>query len=313
MDFKYSTCCFLTVFLLCSCRDPVRDNFPGIDPVPVVYSMLKEGERLEVRLSWTAGLDTCRLKFIEDARIRLSVNGEYTETLTHSPKGLYSAICTVAPSTRYRCEISIPGRETVIVSDSIPALPDLIDVKHIPIAGRDEEGFTYPAVRFTFVNKPGEKRYFEAVIWEIRKDCEFVKNPETGEITSDCTYRSCAVQPGVVTDPVLQGEGLPVNVFGNELITGNVYTMTVNYTNGIQSRTDQGDWVTDSFPTVLELRSVSYDYYRYVKSKYLYQKGFEPEFGKQSSAFSLYSNIDGGYGIFSGYSASFSDTLNINR
>lgn len=313
MYLKYSAYCFITILFLHSCRDLVQDNFPDIDPAPVVYAILKEGEPLEVRLSWTAKLDTSRLKFIEDARVRLFVNGEYMETLTHRQKGLFAAMNMVAPSIRYQCEINIPGKETITVSDSIPTPIAPTDVKYIPVAGRDEEGFTYPAIKFTFANNPGKRRYFEAVIWEIRKDFEFMENPETGEISPVYTYRSYAVQPGIITDPILQSEGLPINVFSNELISGNSYTMTINYTNGSYGRTDQGDWLADSYPTVLELRCVSKDYYNYVKSKYLYLNGFEPEFGSQSSAFSLYSNIDKGYGIFSGYASSFSDTLNINH
>ncbi|MBK9388775.1 MAG: DUF4249 family protein [Bacteroidetes bacterium] len=67
---------------------------------------------------------------------------------------------------------------------------------------------------------------------------------------------------------------------------------------------------TDLYPVILELRSVSQNYYRFVKQKYLYELGRYPEFmAASTTAFPLYSNINGGYGIFAGYSLVKSDTI----
>ena len=319
---------------LASCRDLVTSNFPDFEPVPVVHCILVEGDPLELRLSWAAALDTTRLKFIENAQIRLLVNGEYVETLAHLQKGWYVSSHTVVSSVRYQCEIVIPGCGTIIASDSLPAVIVPKHVQYIPVAGRDEEGLPYPALRFTFANNPNERRYYEAVIWEIHQEFDsnwtdnspqvpYYIDPETNEMIDlftgevlgiytpptflDVRY---SIQYGPVTDPVLQGEGLPIHVFSNELIQGNEYTITLNFTNGSFSSSGGGEWIASSYPTLLELRSVSYDYYRYAKQKYLYEINFEPEFGRSNPAFSLYSNIDKGYGIFAGYSAILSDTLN---
>ena len=311
---KHLFCCFLTIFFLASCRELVTKDFPYLAPSPVVHCILAEGEPLELQLSWTAAMDTARLKFIENAQVRLFVDGEYAETLTHLQKGFYVASCTVASSVRYQCEIHIPGHETIIASDSMPAALAPTNVQYIPVAGRDEEGYPYPAIRFTFANNPNEKRYYEAVIWEIRDNYKFEINPETGEgefILIEDDWQT--VYPGPVTDPILKSEGLPIHVFSNELIKGNEYTITLNYTNGSFSSSDGGEWIADSRPTILELRSVSYDYYRYAKQKYLYESNFFPEFGRSTPTFSLYSNIDKGYGIFAGYASVFSDTLNIQQ
>ena len=309
---KHSTFVLLLLFFLSSCRELVQDDFPGFAPVPVVHSFLKEGMPVEVQLSWTASLDASRIKFIENAQVQLFVDDEYTETLNYRQNGCYSASVIVAPSVIYRCEITVPGHEIIIASDSIPSPIVPANVKYIPIAGRDEEGFTYPAIQFTFSNNPAEKRYFEVVIWEVIPDLEFIEDTETGEMITVYSYRDDFVQPGPVTDPVLQSEGLPINVFSNETIKEDSYTITINYTNGSYENIG-GEWVNDTHPTVLELRSVSYHYYCYVKQKYLYQTGFEPEFGKSAPATSLYSNIGKGYGIFAGYSASVSDTLNMEK
>jgi len=332
-------CCFLAIFFLSSCRELVTKDFPYLAPAPVVHCILAEGEPLELRLSWTAAMDTARLKFIENAKVRLFVDGEYAKTFNHLHKGFYVASCTVASSVRYQCEVHIPGHETIIASDSLPAALAPTNVQYIPVAGRDEEGYPYPAIRFTFANNPNEKRYYEAVIWEIHRDHDpewnewrrnlpnhITINPETNEMTDMMTGEFIGIwrepiyidvnytaYPGPVTDPILKSEGLPIHVFSNELIKVNEYTITLNFTNGSFSSSGDDVLVANLRPTILELRSVSYDYYRYAKQKYLYEVNFQPEFGRSNPTFSLYSNIDKGYGIFAGYASAFSDTLNFQQ
>jgi len=307
----------LAIFILNSCHELVQSEFPDFDPFPVVLSILREGEPLEMRLSWTARIDDSPLRFIEDAQLRLFANGEYFETLIHRQNGIYDASTIVASSVRYTIEINIPGYETIIAADSLPTAVVPTNVQLIPVSMRDEEGLPIPAVRFTFANNPAERRYYEAVILEVREEYEYVleNHPIWGEIWRPVRTGNYILSPvsffHQFTDPILRSTGLQVPIFSNELITGNEYTMTVNFGVG-HFRFGDGPWVANIHPTVLELRSVSYDYYRYAIQKYLYEKGFAPEFGKPAPVFNLYSNINKGFGIFAGYSAARSDTLKIN-
>ena len=313
MDLKSFIGCLIAVLFLNSCRQLVQDDFPDFEPVPVVHCMLREGKPLEMRLSWTAKIDSSRLKFIENAQVRLFVNGEYAETLTHRQKGIYDATSAVASSVRYCCEINIPDCETIIVTDSLPAMVVLSNVQLIPVSMRNEEGLPIPAVRFTFDNNPAERRYYEAVIWEFQEKWAWGFDPEFGfekPMVVDSNYMSQVPYYENLIDPILKSEGLQIPVFSNEHIKGNEYTMTINFCVGY-SRSGDEPWVAVLNPIIMELRSVSYDYYRYAKQKYLYETGFAPEFGKPAPVFSLYSNIDKGYGIFAGYAAFLSDTLTV--
>jgi len=107
-----------------------------------------------------------------------------------------------------------------------------------------------------------------------------------------------------ITDPVLLNEGIPIAVFSNEIIQGNSYNITINYTTGSASSTG-----TNLFPLILELRSISKNYYQFLKQQYLYERGRYPEFGSAFTSTNLYSNIIGGYGIFAGFSSIQSDTI----
>jgi hypothetical protein len=61
---------------------------------------------------------------------------------------------------------------------------------------------------------------------------------------------------------------------------------------------------------VIELRTVSKEYYQFTRQKYLYETGRFPQFGIGANiAFPLYSNVKDGFGIVAGYSSFVSDTI----
>lgn len=284
-----------TLFVLlifCSCRELVKDDFPDFIPVPTVNCIMVNGSEFKVQVSLAGKLDTTQLKLVDNAEILLYISGVYTETLTYFKDGIYASSVIAEKLKTYRCEVNIPGYNTITCSDSIPEDPKISNILHIDKAGKDEEGMTYPAIRFTFKNEPSEKLYFEVVIRMIEYGNEQVADLEA------------------IIDPVLLNEGLPIALFSNETITDLNYTMTLNYFTGGASSINGGPLQTNLYPMILEVRSVSSNYYHFVKQKYLYEKGRYPEFMAASTvAFPLYSNISGGYGIFAGYSAFETDTI----
>src|SRR5450759_2501499 len=281
-----------SLLALYSCRELVQDEFPDFTSVPTVNSILVAGEPAIIQVSIAGKLDTNKIVLVNNAEVLLYVDGVYKETLILSDKGIYSSSFVVEKLKTYRCEVNIPGYKTITCSDSIPETTIISDIIHIDKAGKDEEGMTYPAIKFTFTNDPAEKLYFEVIIRIIQYRHERVATLET------------------ITDPVLLNEGLPIALFSNESIKGTNYSMTLNYFTGSAGSTNGEPLQTTLFPLILEVRSVSSNYYHFVKQKYLYEKGRYPEFmAASTTAFPLYSNITGGYGIFAGYSVTKSDTI----
>lgn len=146
---------------------------------------------------------------------------------------------------------------------------------------------SYAAVKFTFTNNPGIKQYYEVIIKTYSNDYE-----DNADLVN-------------ITEPLILHEGLPIALFTNELIKNEIYEMTLNYTTNSFSYMDM-----NLYPLVLEVRNISYDYYQFIKSLYLYEIGRFPDaLGSSSSVFPVYSNVKGGNGIFSGYSSCQSDTI----
>ncbi|MBK9388776.1 MAG: DUF4249 family protein [Bacteroidetes bacterium] len=192
----------MILIFLVSCRELVTDQFPELQSEPVINSILIKDSTLKVQVSLAGKLDTNQLALINNAEVLLFVDGEYKETLTFLNKGMYSSSLIVEPLKTYKCEVYIPGYEPASGSDSIPVPAAMSDIIHIDIAGKDEEGMTYPAVKFTFTNDPSVKQYYEVVIRLLRNRYESIASLKT------------------ITDPVLLNEGLPLALFSNESIKG---------------------------------------------------------------------------------------------
>lgn len=295
--YKYCSVGILACLLLFSCRELVTDQFPEFDTKPVVNAFLVEGATFKVNVSLAEKLDTNKLAYVDDAAVELYIDGHFAEKVEYDDLGWYFSDIVIEPSKTYKCNVSIPGFETVQCEQTLPSKPAIVGLTHINIAGKDEEGHSYPAISLAIVNLPGQKQYFEV---QLRSMQEF------GYI------RDCGVQP--IVDQVILNEGLPLPIFSNESITDSVYSLYLNYTTFTYgSNSKGGPSRAVLYPLVVELRSVSYDYYRYKKQLHLYNEGRYAE-GIINSMINtnLYSNVEGGYGVFASYSYVLSDTITPN-
>jgi len=285
-------CISIIAVLLCSsCRKLVTDEFAEYGPVPVLNSILVAGSQIQVHVSLARKIDAEPLECIENATVTLYADDQFLETILHSGNGIYVGATVIQPNRKYTCIASIPGFEEVIATDSIPNCTTLINISHTDMAGVDKEGNTYPSVSFTFENDTSSEKYYEVLIKILQYD----------------SYHY--VTPIFITDPVLLNEGLPLAIFSNEMIKGNCYTMTLNYTTGEIGGRD-GVSHTILHPLILEVRSISYHYYLYAKQLHLYEQGRYPEIaGGVILPAQLYSNINNGLGIFTGYASVQSDTI----
>ena len=288
--FRYIGAIFL-LLAVSSCRKLVQDEFITPPSTPVINSILIAGKPLEVHTSFTANINASDIETIEDADISLFVDGVFVENLAHAGNGFYLATTIVEEMKTFKCEVAVPDYETIICIDSIPEKPTIFEIEHINEAGRNEEGTTYPAIRLTFANDTSVTLYFEVTIRLFVYEEERLAFLEK------------------ITDPLIINEGLPIALFSNQFINDTVYQLTLNYTTGLESAID-GIWHTVLFPLIVEFRNVSYDYYQFAKSAYLYEEGRYPDgLAAQTSVFNTYSNIENAYGIFAGYSVYQSDTI----
>lgn len=289
----------LMIFILgifaSSCREIIPETFADFNPLPVINAILIDGHNLSVNVSMSDTLDNSRLEYLDNAKIELFVNDVYAEDLIYSNNGEYKSKTVIKSANKYSCKVVVPGYDTIFCEQVIPPKPAIHDIVQINVAGKDQEGISYPAIELSFANKASIKSYYHVVIFF----------DDHGK-RSEANLKS-------ITDPVLLNEGIPYAIFSNDLIKDSVYKMHINYWTNVYTTSSEYGSRTELYPFYVELRQVSEDYYRYIKQLYLYKDGFYAD-GILTSMTNnnLFSNIQNGYGIFAAYSAVASDTITPN-
>ncbi len=286
--------CFLLMLTLSfSCKKVIQNEFPDIVQTPVVNSIIKADSTISVNVSLSGKLDETKLEFVDNAVVTIFIDGYFAETLTYDTKGMYRSSIIAEPGKKYSCKVEVPGYEVLNCSTNIPAPMEISSVEHKNIAYVDAEGTLCPSLTITFDNNPDTTLYFEVLIKLFE-----------GDYPNEISDIREAWLVGI-EDPVLLNEGLELGVFSNEMISGDEYTMTINYFTGGAS------WnMTHLYPLIVELRTVSYEYYNYIKSLYLFQQGIENNnLSGTTAPLPVYSNVTEGIGIFAGYSSFSTDTV----
>jgi len=289
-------CCSIILFLVfLSCRKVVNEEFNDPVQIPVINSLLISDKTIEVHVSLPENINAKDIQTIENADISLFIDEIFAEKLVYTGEGIYSGTTLVEPGKSYKCEALIPGYKIITCNDRIPEYPLLYNVEHVNEAGKDEEGVVYPAVNLTFANNINSNQYFEVVIRTLHHHEIEIASLEK------------------ITDPLIIKEGLPIALFTNELINDTLYNLTLNYTTGTTSNTNDR-WHTVLYPLIIEFRAISLNYYHFARSSYLYEQGRYPgSLEEQTKVFNLHSNIENGYGIFAGFSVVQSDTVYPNQ
>jgi hypothetical protein len=282
----------LLVLINTSCRKLVQDEFPDTKKSLVVNSVLVADKILRLNLSYTAKIIDTSFEYVENAQVKLFKNGVFIENLVYTENGFYTSSEILEENNNYSCIISVPNFETIYCEEFIPPKKTIFNIKHNNVAGVNDDGIIYPSISFAFENFINEKRYYEVLIKTIHNE----------------SYGFASLEK--IIDPVLISEGLPILVFSNEHINTNFYEIIINYNTGSTSSSGNSGVQMNLYPVVLEFRSISYNYYKFLKNFYLYQQGRYPD-GIMSSQtmVNMHSNIEGAYGIFAGFSRFETDTI----
>ncbi|NCC87670.1 MAG: DUF4249 domain-containing protein [Clostridia bacterium] len=289
-----------TTLITISCKKIVQSEFPDIEQTPVVNSIIKQDSVIKINISLSGKLDSNDLTFIKNAVVKLYVDDVLAETINHSSDGMYISNIIAESGKKYSCVIEIQGYDELKCSCTIPKKTEILETSHENLAYIDEEGTIFPSITLKFKNNPDTLLYYEAIIKVLKYESYFDENDSLYE---ESAYFNAPLVG--IEDPIIINEGLPIAVFSNKIIPGNEYTMTLNYS------TRGTSWnLSHLYPIIVELRSVSYDYYKYAQALYLYEEQLDNEsIDGRIIPLSIYSNVEGGFGIFTGYSTYATDTI----
>lgn len=272
-------------------------------PRLVVNGVAVAGEplRVSVTRTWFYTDDHSNV-VIPDATVRLYVNDRYEETLSFVPgdtlfnaTGNYQAAFVPQVADRLRLEVSAPGYEPVLAETEVPQPSQLWDAKAVQEVITADSTMKRVSYAIRLQDAAEEENYY---LFRL----------EEGYLSEDSIYRwrvlylDYAVEPlfghsSSALDQILFPQFLPGydgRVFSDETINGQTYTIRLQetYYHAGSLRTKR---------LRVRLYAISADYYKYLKTL---QDQSDNSFANHlidaglAEPIRVYSNIDGGLGIF---------------
>jgi hypothetical protein len=286
---------FSVVYKSCEKRVPI--DLEQQDPKVVVDALYDNTKSFKVGLSRSAMIDNAAgIKPIENATISLYENGTFKTVLDEVGNGVYEITDTLEEGETYKLDISTEIGN-VVATNTMPAIVPVIAVDSVVETQIVDNvfGSTLDAlmVYFTFQDMPGSQYY---VIKVIREGAEM--NLGYGDLANmyyyEHNYRPETSGIGEANSveqyTYLRFED---DLFDQELKTYKFGLVTDRYM--VQEYLDMG------YIVKLKLYSISEEYYTYLQSLEAYWNA-EGDFFAES--INLFSNVEGGLGIFAGASMS---------
>jgi hypothetical protein len=304
---KYSQTAYVTTILIAgillnSCIKKLDYDFKDQPKKLVINSILTPDSLVKVYVSSTQNILKTDTIIIDNAVVLLYQNNVFYDTLTYMGKGLYMPKKNLYPCERcvYKVIVKASGYPDADAEVKIPVLNVNYDVHVTYPYGYDQNHEPISLFELTFKDAPGEKNYYELMFY-VRDSPGKFNFLSWGDIKSD--------------DNVLKDEGdldyyINTLLISDKLFNGNDVTVSFKIS-GLTFRPINN---TSSVPVnnflYVVLRCVSESHYKY--KKYLLRHNYNQNnsgslddplhllFSGEPS--NMYTNINGGYGIFVGYS-----------
>ena len=274
-------------------------------PRLVVNGVAVAGEplRVSVTRTWFYTDDHPNV-VIPDATVCLYVNGHYEETIPFVPGdtlfnavGNYQAAFVPQVADRLRLEVSAPGYEAVHAETEVPQPSTLVDAKAVQEVITADSTMKRISYAICFQDAAEEENYY---LFRL----------EEGYLSEDSIYRWHVLHLDYAEEPLFGQNssaldqilfpqylsGYDGRVFSDEAINGLPYTIHL-----------QNTYSYSGTPRTKRLRvrlyAISADYYKYLKTL---QDQSDNSFANHlidaglAEPIRVYSNIDGGLGIFGG-------------
>ena len=300
---------------LAACETVVDVELPDQPARLVANAFLEAGQPVSVELSQSQSiLANANVRSVSDATLTLLEEGQAVTTIEESETaGVYFSSFRPSVGRTYTLQASHPGFESVEAVTVIRPPVAIQQIAYDTVVFRNtydngdsvvvEEYVDVEEVRITFDDPANERNYYEVEAYTYEAYPEFTYDEEGNPVVID-TVVSYNPQYLNSDDPVFSGEegdflGDEGEIYGetlsfsDELLNGKTYTLRfdpgTNFGGGQINR-----------QLIVMLRSISEEQYRYFRSADLQ---YENDGNPFAEPVQVYSNVENGYGIFTGSSA----------
>jgi len=312
----------LMLGLLLSCETEIPFNGTITEPVLVVNCVACTDSALQVNISASRFFLSSEVDFpaISDATVALYVNEIFRENLTPNGEGQYQSMYIPSEGDVVRLNVSASGfnpvwaetaiptavagfqiDSTITKTDTVPLQNDVSnDYGGVPSPAPTSESIimTYSYIhqyKIRFTNPAGERNYFRLVVRQMdTKDGIYYGNSYLNDFSDIVFGTKNETASGLVNTSNRDH----YNVFSDDLIDGATHTISFSYTQSFKLDADTTlfkDTVSNKdWSLTIDLQSISKSYYLYLLSL----KALGSSDGFMSEPVQIYTNINGGLGIF---------------
>lgn len=265
--------------LFTSCEKYIDFDAEITQPKLVINGIINPDSTFNVHVSKSLSvIDNADLSVVETATVEiLDENGAVYETLVYDFNGFYKGVLTPQLNESYSIEVTAPDYDLATASTNIPALVDLSSVDTLGV--EDVNGYKELELTITFQDLPNERNYY---ILEV-----YSTDLVSGQVYQyPMTLRSDDVTLGLDKDGYSDAV-----YFSDELFDGETKELIIYVED------------TRSYDDYIEVRmtSITEDLERYARTNQAYQNGQGNAFAQPVQVFT---NVEGGFGIFAGYQVS---------
>ncbi len=287
VSIKKWTAILAGLFVLSACIELVTDiDFPDQDPKVVVHSFISPADTVAmVLLTWSKPIskpDNERIHFIEDATVQINDRDGNPAQLQYDPERKLYSVSTnefqIRADQQYELQVDVPGHPPIHASAYVPLANHSLTFESLdtlPGAGSDRV-----VLEYSFTDEPGERENFYAP--------GAYRQVEVYDWENDTTRLHQIWMYATYGDYYISNKGNEGNTF---LMRAETYIYNDSF------GPDGGQDVHGQISILL--LTTDEHYYRYHRALENY---YPDDFF--SEPVHVYSNIDGGLGVFAGYNRS---------
>jgi len=282
------------LIILIACEKTVYIDIPDKGRMITINSLFNPDSLLKVNVSKSCYILDNDIQAIENATVEIYENGNLINTLPYLNNGLYKSTQQKPTSgDAYKIKVTVPGMGTAETESYIPPETNIISIDTALVTRIDDEGYKreYLEFRVKFKDNPDENNYYILAPKEmyIYSYDDYEGDPIITD-TMQYTIGYESNDPSIVED--LWGTGM---LFNDNLFNGNTYEFVFSTEN----------YFYDTKSICIKLKSISEGYFKYLATCY---KHMEANWDPFMEKISVYTNVEGGVGIFGGYSVA-TDTI----
>lgn len=285
----------LISFHSCNYLTPVEFDTETEHTALVVNSLFTTDDSITLFVYKINQMTESGYTFLKDAKVKLFVNEYLIEEVDGDSSGMYKSSIIPKLNDQINIHVEYSEYDAAFAENKLPTKILLDSTKFTKDAGVTPWGMNHSATTLYFKDPPNESNYYEIIVYH--RKISYID-------TNEYVYFNDIFFPHTITDPLLVSSGCLVNnanfaYFTDELIDGQAYAMKIHL--------DIESYGEHTKPTLIVcLKSVSkelYEYHKTMADHLWHQSGLElePFIIDAGNPINMYSNIDGGLGIFAGY------------